>query len=108
MQGKIKHDPILLGFGHGYLSIAENIVLEVKQMRKEIQSIHGLDFPIVHIVDHDYDSEGKNVRLKENEFIIKIHGVGKVRWQCDKIQSNHMIRELKKVILENITQLNQE
>ncbi len=108
MQGKVNHDAILLGFGHGYLSISERIVFEAKKMRKEINSINGMDFPRIHIVDHDYDSEKNIVHLKENEFVIKVYGIEKVRCQCDDIQSNNIIRELKKVILENITQFNQE
>ncbi len=92
----MNHDAILVGFGHGYLNIAERIVSEAKQLRREINSTHGLDFPRIHIIDHDYDSERNNVQLEENEFVIKVYGAEKVRCQCDEMQSNKIIKELKK------------
>jgi hypothetical protein len=104
LQEKREHDAILLGFGHGFLCHSEKIVSAAKQLRKEINAVNGVDFPAIHIVDHDYDSERNNVRLRENEFIIKVYGEEKVRCQCDDLQPDQMIDALKRVILENITQ----
>lgn len=104
MECKVERDAILLGFGHGFLKIAEQIVRAAKEMRKEIHAEHNIDFPRIHIVDHDLDAENNNVPLPENEFIIRIHGDEKVRCQCEEIRADQLIAELKKVILENIAQ----
>lgn len=108
MQDKTNHDAILLGFGHGFLGIAEQIVAAAKEMRKEIKTEHDIDFPRIHIIDHDYDSAMNNLPLKENEFIIKIYGVEKVRCQGDGVQVSDLIKELKRVILENLKEFDVE
>lgn len=107
MNDKVKHDVIMLGFGHGYLSYAEKIVTGIKELRQEINSTNGFDFPQIHIVDHDYDSEKNKIWLDQNEFVIRIFGIEKARFHCDGIQPDIVVQELKKVILDNITEINQ-
>lgn len=104
MQEKAIHDEIMLGFGFGYLSICDSIITGIKEIRQEIKLNKNIDIPQVHIVDHDYDSEKNKVLLDNNEFIIKIYGEEKARFHCDNIQSSVVIKELKKVFLDNIAQ----
>lgn len=111
MQEQIKDDEIILGVGHGYLNYAEDIISAVKHMRSDINSSIGRDFPRVHILDHDLDSEGKTVWLKQTEYIIRIKGVEKARNQYDEIQSNaiviDIVTKLKNLILDNISLLSE-
>jgi len=106
LQENLKYDEIMLGFGHGYLSVMDSIISEVKQMRNEIISITGLNYPAVHIIDHDYDYERNIVLLEPNEFIIRINYIEKIRRKCDDILINTIIEDFKKVILENISLFN--
>lgn len=111
MQEQMKEEEIVLGVGHGYLNFAEAIISGVKQMRKEINTITGRDFPRVHILDHDSESEGKIVWLKPNEFIIRFKGLEKFRCEYDEIQSNTIVTEiieiLKNAIMDDIEQLSE-
>jgi type III secretory pathway component EscV len=98
----------MLGFGHGYLGIAEDIINNIKQMRKELYEKRGIEFPKIHIVDHDYDAEKNIESLQQNEFVIRIFGEEKVRAKCDIIQFDTIINKLREVIIENVNQLNTE
>ena len=106
MQDKRTQDPIMLGFGFGYLGICDSIVSRIKQMREKIKEDRGIDIPLVHIVDHDYDAEKNIIWLNENEYIIRVFGEEKERCLCDDIQSNNIVEDFKKVIYENFTRIN--
>lgn len=111
MQESIKNDEIILGIGHGHLNYAESIISGVKQMRCDINLATGRDFPRIHILDHDLDSEGNIVWLQQNEIIIRFKGKEKLRYQYDNIQSDviagNIVEKLKKIILDNIYELSE-
>lgn len=111
MHESTKNDEIILGIGHGYLNYAESIMSGVKQMRSDINLATGRDFPRIHILDHDLDSEGNIVWLQQNEIIIRFKGKEKLRYQYDNIQSDviagNIVEKLKKIILDSISELSE-
>lgn len=101
-----KYHEVLLGFGHDFLQYAEQIAIDVKNLRLNHFPQFGIHISKIHIVDHDIeDSDGKFDLLKKNEYVIYIHGEEKVRKSCEPEKYDNIIDALKLSIEENYQKL---
>jgi len=102
MDYNFKMEKVFIGFGKDYISLAEDIFSKTKEMRMGLISTMEYEIPRIHIMDHDTSEEIENIRLENNEYVIRIYGVEVARRIFDNVDDHEMIADLKSAITNNI------
>lgn len=105
-----KLDAVLLGIGHGYLEISQDLINNIVKMRMGLIEDMNCSIPQIHIVDHDLYAcentvlleQNEYIGLEQNEYIIRVFGVEMERKILDNVTENRIVDSLKEIIVKNI------